>query len=282
MYHKLINEADDHEIINHERYELKNRIKDRNNSSNSLQNDQKTCDRLMSDNVTYIHHQIQENETLQGIALRYGCSVSKLRFHNLLITDQEFYNLTTIKIPVIKHSVLNETNATRFVDDLIDIDKEEDQQDNTTPKTQIINIGISNYLNNINNDHDYNKFLNNLSDDFKAIQQSTLLKMESKPLITTDEGEEVTPVSSSQTNPALSCDDSDFHWGYLIVALIIICLLVPSYVLFNLEHPHSWQLSNWKDSFATNATAIIKNITNDYLYNSKTESVTIIKNNSRT
>lgn len=44
-------------------------------------------------------HRIVEGETLQGIALRYGCTVGALRHFNNLLSDQDFFALTVIKVP---------------------------------------------------------------------------------------------------------------------------------------------------------------------------------------
>ncbi|KAH6940394.1 hypothetical protein HPB50_027544 [Hyalomma asiaticum] len=44
-------------------------------------------------------HRIVEGETLQGLALRYGCTVGALRHFNNLLSDQDFFALTVIKVP---------------------------------------------------------------------------------------------------------------------------------------------------------------------------------------
>lgn len=56
----------------------------------------------------FVERKIAEGDTLQSLSLLYGCPVSELKRVNNLIRDQEFYALTSVKIPVKKHSFLIE------------------------------------------------------------------------------------------------------------------------------------------------------------------------------
>lgn len=53
--------------------------------------------------VPYSEHQIQEGDTLQGLALRYGCTVGRLKQFNNLLSDQDFFARTALKIPTRVH-----------------------------------------------------------------------------------------------------------------------------------------------------------------------------------
>uniref|UniRef100_A0A8C8RVV2 LysM and putative peptidoglycan-binding domain-containing protein 3 n=1 Tax=Pelusios castaneus TaxID=367368 RepID=A0A8C8RVV2_9SAUR len=66
-------------------------------------------DRL--DDIVLLTKDIQEGETLNAIALQYCCSVADIKRVNNLITDQDFFALRSIKIPVKKFSVLTETHC---------------------------------------------------------------------------------------------------------------------------------------------------------------------------
>lgn len=66
-------------------------------------------DRL--DDIVLLTKDIQEGETLNAIALQYSCSVADIKRVNNLITDQDFFALRCIKIPVKKFSVLTETHC---------------------------------------------------------------------------------------------------------------------------------------------------------------------------
>ncbi|XP_042309831.1 lysM and putative peptidoglycan-binding domain-containing protein 3 isoform X2 [Sceloporus undulatus] len=63
------------------------------------------------DDIIFITKDIQEGDTLNAIALQYCCSVADIKRVNNLITDQDFFALRAIKIPVKKFSVLTETHC---------------------------------------------------------------------------------------------------------------------------------------------------------------------------
>nr|XP_060617753.1 lysM and putative peptidoglycan-binding domain-containing protein 3 [Anolis sagrei ordinatus] len=63
------------------------------------------------DDIVFITKDIQEGDTLNAIALQYCCSVADIKRVNNLITDQDFFALRAIKIPVKKFSVLTETHC---------------------------------------------------------------------------------------------------------------------------------------------------------------------------
>ncbi|KAJ8339560.1 hypothetical protein SKAU_G00363460 [Synaphobranchus kaupii] len=83
-------------------YELRSRGRDRPRRSASR-------DRL--DDIVYLVRDIKEGDTLNAISLRYFCSVADIKRANNLLTEQDFFALRTIKIPVKKFSVLTETHG---------------------------------------------------------------------------------------------------------------------------------------------------------------------------
>ncbi|KAH3843512.1 lysM and putative peptidoglycan-binding domain-containing protein 3-like [Dreissena polymorpha] len=54
----------------------------------------------------FVERKLGEEESLQSLSLQYGCPIAELKRINNLIRDQDFHALTTIKIPVKKHSFL--------------------------------------------------------------------------------------------------------------------------------------------------------------------------------
>ncbi|KAM4577491.1 lysM and putative peptidoglycan-binding domain-containing protein 3 [Odontesthes bonariensis] len=64
------------------------------------------------DDIIYLTRDIQEGDTLNGIALQYHCSVADIKRANNLLTEQDFYALRSVKIPVRRFSVLTETHNT--------------------------------------------------------------------------------------------------------------------------------------------------------------------------
>uniref|UniRef100_A0A7M4E351 LysM and putative peptidoglycan-binding domain-containing protein 3 n=1 Tax=Crocodylus porosus TaxID=8502 RepID=A0A7M4E351_CROPO len=64
-----------------------------------------------SDLPVLLTRDIREGETLNAIALQYCCSVADIKRVNNLITDQDFFALRSIRIPVKKFSVLTEMHC---------------------------------------------------------------------------------------------------------------------------------------------------------------------------
>uniref|UniRef100_A0A1A8D776 LysM and putative peptidoglycan-binding domain-containing protein 3 n=1 Tax=Nothobranchius kadleci TaxID=1051664 RepID=A0A1A8D776_NOTKA len=64
------------------------------------------------DDIIYLPRDIQEGDTLNSIALQYHCSVADIKRSNNLLTEQDFFALRSIKIPVRRFSVLTETHNT--------------------------------------------------------------------------------------------------------------------------------------------------------------------------
>uniref|UniRef100_A0A6B2F637 LysM and putative peptidoglycan-binding domain-containing protein 3 n=1 Tax=Bothriechis nubestris TaxID=1766655 RepID=A0A6B2F637_9SAUR len=83
-------------------YELRPRGKEKTRRSTS---------RERMDDIVFITKDIQEGDTLNALALQYSCSVADIKRVNNLITDQDFFALRTIKIPVKKFSLLTETHC---------------------------------------------------------------------------------------------------------------------------------------------------------------------------
>lgn len=62
--------------------------------------------------IIYLTRDIQEGDTLNSIALQYHCSVADIKRANNLLTEQDFFALRSVKIPVRRFSVLTETHNT--------------------------------------------------------------------------------------------------------------------------------------------------------------------------
>ncbi|XP_037114241.1 lysM and putative peptidoglycan-binding domain-containing protein 3 isoform X1 [Syngnathus acus] len=83
--------------------ELRPRGRERNRRSTSKER---------MDDIVYLTRDIQEGDTLNSIALQYHCSVADLKRSNNLLTEQDFFALRSVKIPVKRFSMLTETHNT--------------------------------------------------------------------------------------------------------------------------------------------------------------------------
>lgn len=86
-----------------ESYELRSRGRERLRRSTS---------RERMDDIIYLTRDILEGDTLISISLQYPCSVADIKRANNLLTEQDFFALRSIKIPVRRFSVLTETHTT--------------------------------------------------------------------------------------------------------------------------------------------------------------------------
>lgn len=86
-----------------ESYELRPRGRERLRRSTS---------RERMEDIIYLTRDIQEGDTLNSIALQYHCSVADIKRANNLLTEQDFFALRSVKIPVRRFSVLTETHTT--------------------------------------------------------------------------------------------------------------------------------------------------------------------------
>ncbi|XP_034727163.1 lysM and putative peptidoglycan-binding domain-containing protein 3 [Etheostoma cragini] len=86
-----------------ESYELRPRGRERLRRSTS---------RERMDDIVYLARDIHEGDTLNSIALQYHCSVADIKRANNFLTEQDFFALRSVKIPVRRFSVLTETHST--------------------------------------------------------------------------------------------------------------------------------------------------------------------------
>ncbi|KAM9857865.1 lysM and putative peptidoglycan-binding domain-containing protein 3 isoform 1-T2 [Aulostomus maculatus] len=85
-----------------ENYELRPRGRERLRRSTS---------RERLEDIIFLARDIQEGDTLNSIALQYHCSVADIKRANNLLTEQDFFALRSVKIPVRRFSVLTETHS---------------------------------------------------------------------------------------------------------------------------------------------------------------------------
>ncbi|KPM11298.1 LysM domain containing protein [Sarcoptes scabiei] len=233
MYQRLINEDDDHKYHDRNAYEFKN-LSSSNDYSRRTSHETYSFFGINPNKNDWIEHKIIANDTLQGIALRYNCSITQLKRINHIRSDQDFYVLKVIRVPVMKHGIFTELNDQDVDDDvnaqqkncqLIDFSNDQNSQSVAT-KTQVIQIGISKYLNKDQHDEKMTKFLDNLKTDLEEIRRFNESKMDSDLILTTSS----TTIDNDQNRQdnlegrakiINSCDGSDFgiQWNPTLYSL---------------------------------------------------------------
>ncbi|XP_013379802.1 lysM and putative peptidoglycan-binding domain-containing protein 3 [Lingula anatina] len=61
-----------------------------------------------NDQPDYLEKEVSEGDTLQSLALQFGCPVAEIKRINNLIRDQDFYALKRIKVPIKRFGLLTE------------------------------------------------------------------------------------------------------------------------------------------------------------------------------
>lgn len=161
-------------------------------------------------------HRIVEGETLQGLALRYGCTVGALRHFNNLLSDQDFFALTVIKVPDRIHVATGQLVDTNVpADDTISVTSDGAE----SPPDKAIRYWKS-------LDHKVQAALQQRGSGDDGIQ--------------IDEVEDDSidrHVSHSQQPNSSSGADCGIGWCGIVAIVIIVAVLVPSfYVLYILVY----------------------------------------------
>ncbi|NP_001002104.1 lysM and putative peptidoglycan-binding domain-containing protein 3 [Danio rerio] len=86
-----------------EAFELRSRGRERHHRSTS---------RDRKDDIVYLIREIKEGDTLISISLQYFCTVADIKRANNLLTEQDFFALRSLRIPVRKFSSFTETHNT--------------------------------------------------------------------------------------------------------------------------------------------------------------------------
>ncbi|XP_048185765.1 lysM and putative peptidoglycan-binding domain-containing protein 4 isoform X2 [Perognathus longimembris pacificus] len=60
--------------------------------------------------VVLLQHELVQEDSLNKLALQYGCKVADIKKANNFIREQDLYALRSIKIPVQSHGILTETH----------------------------------------------------------------------------------------------------------------------------------------------------------------------------
>nr|CAG4645818.1 EOG090X0DPX [Lynceus sp. MCZ IZ 141354] len=69
-----------------------------------------TNPRMKATNESYISHQVQASDTLQGIALRYGVTTEQVKRSNKLWTNDSLYLREYLRIPIVSDHVTTPTS----------------------------------------------------------------------------------------------------------------------------------------------------------------------------
>lgn len=181
---------------------------------------------------------IKKGDTLQSISLQYHCSISDLKRANNLISNQEFYGLRQLRIPVKKHSLLIERLplATGIA-----------ESDNSFPlgvagcDVRMFSVGIG-PISPDGSKEDAAAFFKKMDEDLLKIRENTKSQKDSLEAATQAlTSPTIQPLVQEKLNNGADCG---IQWCYLVVAFILVGLILPVIVVIYMYTDHNYHGGN--------------------------------------
>ncbi|GAB0089940.1 lysM and putative peptidoglycan-binding domain-containing protein 3 [Sergentomyia squamirostris] len=224
--------------------ELDNEALDNRNSG------QYPMHRVRTPHIETLEAQIQENDTLQAIALRFNCPLSDLKRINKIEKDNEIFARSILRIPVTPHTVLLETLPGVHKSGASSPTKVNSPPDCLPGLDEKLLIAsVSNSSKSINDiilntkltsneyrDSEENGPYPTVADDSRDVRQPLL----SGEIDDNVPQPRIIPVRHT-VDDLSSCNgaDCDISWICLFIFILILCFLIPLiYIIFKTEPEH--------------------------------------------
>ncbi|PFX30946.1 lysM and putative peptidoglycan-binding domain-containing protein 4-like [Stylophora pistillata] len=189
-----------------------------------------------------IDREIQPSDTIQSFSLQYGCTIAELKKVNNLYSDQDFYALTTIKIPVQPHGILTEVSDKKQKPPPLKIpgnqpstsgadnenENDESDYDDMEPKGECVRtVSIRSALDSPNS------FLQHMDNDLKLICKSTPLRKSNLDEVTrTLTINCINPIKLRKQQEKTLGAACGIGWKGVLVLVFIVGLVLPGFVAF--------------------------------------------------
>lgn len=192
-----------------------------------------------------IEAQIQKNDTLQALALRYHCTIAELKRINKIDKENEIYARTVLHVPVnaftlllpemSEHLTIADNNAAivdnTFHNNLTPITLKGQRENDTSINDIILNTKLKS--------NRYTDARTGMEDEeVMEATETTLLNNSSQP----DE-DMSNPIALKQKNDLFNCSGSDWdlNWICLLIGILALCVAIPLiYVIYIAEHPEHY------------------------------------------
>ncbi|KAL4641915.1 lysM and putative peptidoglycan-binding domain-containing protein 4-like [Arapaima gigas] len=164
--------------------------------------------------VLLLERSISHGDTLNTLALQYGCKIADIKRVNNLIREQDLYALKSIKIPVKKHSLLTESGS---------------KQSSAQPGAQLpLPHGSSAAGPGRSHLQEYTDFLRQIDCDIERLIQST----ENQGEVLTDAQDRPQQRSVDKSSAGSGADWGIQWWNAVLVMLLIGIILPLFYVVY--------------------------------------------------
>lgn len=182
--------------------------------------------------------QIQKDDTLQAIALRYHCSVAEIKRINKIDKDNEIFARTTVNVPVNPYTLLlplHDTENASIHKVVI--------SNSINPQPSTLNVSNADQSINdiiLNTQLKSNQFTDNFDDSANEQEISETSKLY-RQIVNNDILSN--PIALKHKNEIFSCSGSDWDisWICLLVGILALCVAIPLiYIVYIAEHPEEF------------------------------------------
>jgi len=202
-----------------------------------------------SDDENFVEIRIDEGDTLPGICLKYGLRLSEIKKLNNLYSDQDFFALNSIKLPVIKHGYLKElvkekglvisnskNSALHSYFIANECENHTDEEENETLLVKSVSLmGSSESC----QGEKANKFLEKMDQDLQKILNSTKCKLDTLEEVKTSlTCRRIYPLGNGKKT--VNGVDCGAKWWSLVIAMFTVGLILPGFVYYFVTYikPH--------------------------------------------
>ncbi|XP_021062172.1 lysM and putative peptidoglycan-binding domain-containing protein 4 isoform X1 [Mus pahari] len=188
-------------------------------------------------NMVLLQRELAQEDSLNKLALQYGCKVADIKKANNFIREQDLYALKSIKIPVRNHGILTETHQelmplgassseTRVT--LVDLPEDEDTHGATTQGNQLID------------------FFKSIDENIERAVHSDVFHSDSCCVDAPDE-----PLLPVTQKPAADGADCGIPWWNAVFLMLLIGIGLPVFYLVYFKIQATGEASN-----SLNATVV--------------------------
>ena len=171
-----------------------------------------------------IERKIEPGDTLQSLSLKCGCTISQLKRANNLMSDQEFFGLTIVKIPIREYGLLSQVFREQKSSQ-----KSPESNSNQHREERLVSVGFKQTFNSDHDDSDIRSFMDNLDKDLQEIRGKVNLSIgknnESSTAINLS-----TNLSESSLGNKVAVNegsDSGLTLFHVIAIALCVCIVIP-------------------------------------------------------
>jgi len=169
------------------------------------------------DDVIHIEKDISKGDTLLSFSIKFNCNVNDLKKANNLTTDQDFYTLKKIRIPVKKHGIFAEEES-QVVTSRYDDDASEEKVD-------------------VSGSSNGEEFLKSMDKNIKDVSSNNQEVLEE--VVTTLGSNTYRPLRVTSGNSECSHDNWRWYLATMVLVGVLVVIVITSDLMeLSSEKPH--------------------------------------------